>query len=52
MKSIVLTFAVTLSLVSCGDRDEVMGRVSGTPVAEPKQNSVHCDLIFPGTDRR
>lgn len=36
----------------CADRDQVMGRTAGTPVPEPAQNSVHCDLIFPGTDRR
>jgi len=45
----VLTF-VTLS--GCADLDAVMGRTAGTPVPEPAQNSVHCDLIFPGTDRR
>ena len=43
---------VAVLLSGCADRDEVMGRTAGTPVPEPAQNSVHCDLIFPGTDRR
>lgn len=41
-----------LFLAGCADRDQVMGRTAGTPVPEPAQNAVHCDLIFPGTDRR
>jgi len=44
--------AAVLLLSGCADRDEVMGRTAGTPVPEPAQNSVHCDLIFPGTDLR
>jgi len=47
-----LIFAAVLVLSGCADRDAVMGRTAGTPVPEPAQNSVHCDLIFPGTDRR
>jgi uncharacterized lipoprotein YajG len=42
----ILAAAFTLS--GCADLDEVMGRTTaGTPVSEPAQNSVHCDLIFP-----
>jgi len=48
VKSIVIVIAVLLS--GCADRDQVMGRTAGTPVPEPQK--VHCDLIFPGTDRR
>lgn len=44
--SAVLMSVIALS--GCGDRDDVMGRTAGTPVPEPAQNSVHCDLIFPG----
>jgi len=44
--------AALMFIAGCGDRDAVMGRTAGTPVPEPAQNSVHCDLIFPGTDRR
>lgn len=47
-----LVLAAALVLAGCGDRDAVMGRTAGTPVPEPAQNSVHCDLIFPGVDRR
>jgi len=45
-----LLAAATLLLAGCADRDQVMGRTAGTPVPEPQK--VHCDLIFPGTDRR
>jgi len=47
-RAIIITAALLLS--GCGDRDAVMGRTDGTPVPEPQK--VHCDLIFPGTDRR
>lgn len=47
---LVIIFTVT-ACPSKQDLDEVMGRsVAGTPVPAPQ--TVHCDLIFPGTDRR
>ena len=42
--------AAVLVMSGCGDRDQVMGRTAVTPV--PETQKVHCDLIFPGTDRR
>lgn len=47
---IVIALVCVAVLAGCGDRDQVMGRTAGTPVPEPQK--VHCDLIFPGTDRR
>lgn len=52
MTKLVIVLAGLLAIAGCADRDEVMGRTAGTPVPEPPQTAVHCDLIFPGTDRR
>lgn len=50
MNRAALILGALVVLSGCADRDAVMGRTAGTPVPEPQK--VHCDLIFPGTDRR
>lgn len=54
MTAKALLVAAIVLLAGCtADLDQVMGRVDGTPTTAPApEQKVHCDLIFPGVDRR